>query len=65
MTAPRTCSPFALLLPLALACATDSSGGPPAPQAPGQPNAAAPAAEVEVAVDERPPVPIDQWRTVK
>jgi thiol-disulfide isomerase/thioredoxin len=62
---PRTCSPFALLLPLALACATDSSGGPPAPQAPGQPNAAASAAEAEVAVDERPPVPLDQWRTVK
>lgn len=66
MIANRKPSSLALLLPLVAACATDASGGgPTAPQAPGQPQAAAPPAEAEVAVDERPPVPLDQWRTVK
>lgn len=65
MTAIHKPSPFALLLPLVAACATDAGGGPTGPQAPGQPQAAAPPAEAELAVDERPPVPLDQWRTIK
>jgi thiol-disulfide isomerase/thioredoxin len=59
-------SSFALLLPLVAACATEAGdGGQSVTQPPGQPQASPPVAEAEVEVDERPPVPLDQWRTVK
>lgn len=65
MTAIRKPSSFALLLPLVAACATDSAAGGPSAAPPGQPQAAAPVAEAELDVDERPPVPLEQWRTIK
>jgi len=66
MTATPKLSSFALLLPLVAACATDAGGdGQLTTKTPGQPQATPPVAEAEVEVDERPPVPLDQWRTVK
>lgn len=66
MPTPRILPSVALLVPLAVACATDADGnGPPVTQAPGQAQAAAPVAEVDVEVDERPPLPLDQWRAIK
>lgn len=66
MSVSRIPSSFALLLPLAIACATESAGGgPSSTQPPAGAQAAPPVAEAEVEVDERPPVPLDQWRTVK
>ncbi|MEM7154378.1 MAG: redoxin domain-containing protein [Myxococcota bacterium] len=52
---------------LALACATEASNGDSTVQTPGDPGAAAPVAQAEadVEVDERPPVPLAQWREVK
>ena len=62
----RTLAPSLLLLSsLALGCATEAGGGDATPQAPGQPNAAPDVAAAEVEVDETPPVPLDQWRSVK
>ena len=63
----RTHVPSLLLLSsLALGCAAETGGGDATAQPPGPPGAAAPEAAVaEVEVDETPPVPLDQWRTVK
>ncbi|MCA9706948.1 MAG: redoxin domain-containing protein, partial [Myxococcales bacterium] len=63
----RTRSLLPLLFPLTVACSTELAGGDATPQPPGQAGAA-PEASADVAaveVDDRPPVPLDQWRDVK
>ncbi|MEM9463398.1 MAG: redoxin family protein [Myxococcota bacterium] len=68
MTAYRTRSllPFLLLLPAAVACSGEIATNDPIPQAPGQADAAPEAPPMSaVEVDERPPVPLDQWRSIK
>ena len=67
MPAHRSRSILSLLLPVAVACSGEIASGDATPQAPGQADAApAPADTVAaIEVDERPPVPLDQWRDVK
>lgn len=66
MPAHRTRALLPFLLPLTVACSAEMAAGDAAPQAPGQADAAPadpPVAAVEV--DERPPIPLDQWREIK
>ena len=62
----RSLLPFLLLLPAAVACSGEIATSDATPQAPGQADAAPEAPPVAaVEVDERPPVPLDQWRDIK